>query len=41
MDYDDATDATEAALELDLSIIRKDFIDEYWNEVINLFLDTY
>ena len=38
MDYDDAT---EASLELDLSIIRKDFIDEYWNEVFNLFLDTY
>ena len=38
MDYDDATDA---ALELELPIIRKDFIDEYWNEVFNLFLDTY
>ena len=38
LDYDDAT---EVALELDLPIIRKDFIDEYWNEVFTLFLDTY
>ena len=38
LDYDDAT---EVALELDLPIIRKDFINEYWNEVFSLFLETY
>lgn len=38
LDYDDAV---EAALELDLPIIRKDFIDEYWKEVFSQFLDTY
>ena len=37
-DYDDAV---ETAFELDLPIIRKDFIDEYWKEVFTLFLDTY
>ena len=38
IDYDDAT---EVAMELDLPIIRKDFINEYWNEVFSIFLDTY
>lgn len=38
IDYDDAVDT---ALELDLPIIRKDFIDEYWNEVFQMFLETY
>jgi tRNA-specific 2-thiouridylase len=38
LDYDDAV---ETAMELDLPIIRHDFIDEYWNEVFSLFLDTY
>ncbi|MBQ8142138.1 MAG: tRNA 2-thiouridine(34) synthase MnmA [Bacilli bacterium] len=37
-DYDDAV---ETAFELDLPIIRKDFIDEYWKEVFHQFLDTY
>lgn len=37
-DYDDAV---ETAFELDLPIIRKDFIDEYWKEVFSQFLDTY
>lgn len=38
LDYDDAVDT---AMELDLPIIRKDFIEEYWNEVFKSFLDTY
>lgn len=38
LDYDDAVDT---AMDLDLPIIRKDFIEEYWNEVFNLFLSTY
>lgn len=38
LDYDDAV---ETAFELDLPIIRKDFIDEYWKEVFQDFLDTY
>ena len=37
-DYDDAV---ETAFELDLPIVRKDFIDEYWKEVFQQFLDTY
>lgn len=37
-DYDDAV---ETAFELDLPIIRKDFIEEYWNEVFSQFLNTY
>lgn len=37
-DYDDAVDT---AFELDLPIIRKDFIDEYYNEVFKTFLETY
>lgn len=37
-DYDDAV---ETAFELDLPIVRKDFIDEYWKEVFSQFLDTY
>ncbi|QOS39485.1 tRNA 2-thiouridine(34) synthase MnmA [Treponema rectale] len=37
-DYDDAV---ETAFELELPIIRKDFIDEYWKEVFQQFLDTY
>ena len=37
-DYDDAV---ETAFELDLPIIRKDFIEEYWEEVFQQFLDTY
>lgn len=37
-DYDDAV---ETAFELDLPIIRKDFIEEYWQEVFHQFLDTY
>lgn len=37
-DYDDAV---ETAFELDLPIIRKDFIDEYWEDVFKQFLDTY
>lgn len=38
LDYDDAV---ETAFELDLPILRKDFIDEYWKEVFAQFLDTY
>ncbi len=38
LDYDDAV---ETAFELDLPIIRKDFIEEYWNDVFKDFLDTY
>ena len=38
LDYDDAV---ETAFELDLPIIRKDFIDEYWKEVFSDFLETY
>ena len=38
LDYDDAV---TTAFELDLPIIRKDFIDEYWKEVFQQFLDTY
>lgn len=37
-DYDDAV---ETAFELELPIVRKDFIEEYWNEVFSQFLDTY
>ena len=37
-DYDDAV---ETAMDLDLPILRKDFIEEYWNEVFSQFLDTY
>lgn len=37
-DYDDAV---ETAFELDLPIIRKDFIEEYWNEVFSRFIKTY
>jgi tRNA-uridine 2-sulfurtransferase len=37
-DYDDAV---ETAFELDLPIVRKDFIEEYWKEVFSQFLDTY
>lgn len=37
-DYDDAV---ETAFDLDLPIIRKDFIDEYWKEVFQQFLETY
>ena len=37
-DYDDAV---ETAFELDLPIVRKDFIEEYWKEVFAQFLDTY
>ena len=37
-DYDDAV---ETAFELDLPIVRKDFIEEYWKEVFSMFLDTY
>ena len=37
-DYDDAV---ETAFDLDLPIIRKDFIDEYWKEVFQHFLETY
>lgn len=37
-DYDDAV---ETAFQLDLPIIRKDFIDEYWKEVFSQFLNTY
>lgn len=37
-DYDDAV---ETAFDLDLPIIRKDFIDEYWKEVFHQFLETY
>ena len=33
-DYDDAV---ETAFELDLPIIRKDFIEEYWDEVFSMF----
>ncbi len=38
LDYDDAA---ETAFELGLPIIRKDFIEEYWNDVFTYFLDTY
>lgn len=38
LDYDDAV---ETAMELDLPIMRKDFIEEYWEEVFTMFLDTY
>ncbi len=38
LDYDDAVDT---AFELDLPIIRKDFIEEYWKEVFSNFLETY
>lgn len=37
-DYDDAV---ETAFELDLPIIRKDFIEEYWDEVFSMFIKTY
>lgn len=37
-DYDDAV---ETAFELDLPIIRKDFIEEYWKEVFSQFISTY
>ena len=37
-DYDDAVNT---AFDLDLPIIRKDFIDEYWKEVFAQFLNTY
>lgn len=37
-DYDDAV---ETAFELDLPIVRKDFIEEYWKEVFSQFIDTY
>ncbi len=38
LDYDDAA---ETAFELGLPIIRKDFIEEYWEDVFTYFLDTY
>ncbi|MFA6829747.1 MAG: tRNA 2-thiouridine(34) synthase MnmA [Bacilli bacterium] len=38
LDYDDAVDT---AMELDLPIIRQDFIEEYWDEVFSVFIDTY
>lgn len=38
LDYDDAV---ETAMELNLPIMRKDFIEEYWNEVFQVFLETY
>ena len=37
-DYDDAV---ETAFELDLPILRKDFIKEYWDDVFSQFLKTY
>lgn len=37
-DYDDAV---ETAFQLDLPIIRKDFIQEYWDEVFSQFINTY
>ena len=37
-DYDDAV---ETAFELDLPILRKDFIEEYWNDVFSQFIETY
>jgi len=38
LDYDDAV---EAAMDLGLPILRKDFVEEYWNEVFQQFLKTY
>jgi tRNA-uridine 2-sulfurtransferase len=38
LDYDDAV---QTAFELDLPILRKDFIEEYWKDVFSQFLDTY
>lgn len=38
LDYDDAV---ETAFELDLPILRKDFIEEYWKDVFSQFIDTY
>lgn len=37
-DYDDAV---ETAFELDLPILRKDFIEEYWKDVFSQFIETY
>ena len=37
-DYDDAV---ETAFELDLPIIRKDFIEESWKKVFSIFLKNY
>ncbi len=37
-DYDDAV---ETAFDLDLPIVRKDFIEEYWKEVFSQFIETY
>lgn len=38
LDYDDAA---TTAFELSIPILRKDFIEEYWNEVFSYFLETY
>lgn len=38
IDYDDAA---TTAFELSIPILRKDFIEEYWNEVFSYFLETY
>ena len=38
LDYDDAA---ATAFELSIPILRKDFVDEYWKDVFQYFLDTY
>jgi tRNA-specific 2-thiouridylase len=38
LDYDDAV---QTAFELDLPIVRKDFIEEYWKDVFSQFIETY
>ena len=38
LDYDDAA---EVAFSLSIPIVRKDFIEEYWNDVFQGFLETY
>lgn len=38
LDYDDAA---ETAFELNIPILRKDFVEEYWRDVFQQFLETY
>lgn len=38
LDYDDAA---ETAFALSIPIVRKDFIEEYWEDVFQVFLGTY